>query len=140
MNKLSSILIGIVIVGTIISLFGLSLTNVTTETGQTYDNSIFTGLDHVSEVQAQSLALKNNLTQLQTSSTLLSKLDAIWGAGVSTLGSFIGSFTVADDLATSTIGKLNLGDSTTYVVTAIITIIVIILVFILLRALLKVDI
>ena len=139
MSKVSSILIGLVIVGTLISLFGLTLTEIATETGQTYDNNTFSGLNRVSDVQQKTNQLKANITQLQTSDSTWDKLEAFFGAGYSAFSSSIVSFGVAEDVATAGVNKLNLGDSTFYLTTMIDTIIAIILVFILLKVILKTD-
>lgn len=137
MLKVSSFLIGIVIVGTIISLFGLSLSQVATTTGQTYNNDTFSGLNKVNEVQTSTNALKSNITKLQTSTSLKDKLEALFGGGYSAFAASIGSFDVAMNVSVAGINKLNLGDSSSYLSAMIITLIIITLVFILLSVLLK---
>jgi len=140
MVKISSLLIGLVLVSAIMGLFGISLNNSASTFDTEFDNTSINTMNQLNELSADGDRLKEDLDEIKQPSGILDILGSIFSAGYGVLKSLFNSITFSTVFVNEGINNLNLGESSNIIIKLILTVLTILIVIgVVLSAILKKD-
>jgi hypothetical protein len=138
--KISSALIGFVIIGLAAVLIGAYYAEIATETDRVYENGALDNFNKISEIYTIAGAVNNSLQDTQTASTGFNILGDFLGSGFKVLKITFSSFSIYTDMLNSAIDQVpGLSNSAQILRTAISAIIFIIFTFFIVSVLVNRD-
>lgn len=124
--RISTFLIGMVLVSLFVVAISLFLSELTDEYGTAQSDSIEV-YNHMDALQSRVEQIQGNVTQIKEKTGILDVIGSYFSSGYQTLMITKDSFSTFDAIAEQAVDDANLGESTMYFKTAIIVIVLIVI-------------
>ena len=105
--KISSLIVGIILIGLFASVFGLFFANISTNYSQDYNSTTFSSYDKVQNITTQTAEIKEGLETESTTSGVTDLIGGFLKKGFAVIRITFQSFDLLDAMTTDAVGEID---------------------------------
>lgn len=126
--KISSILIGLIIMSAIVSVFVLAMVNISNNTGVYFDNETIQKYNKAAELRSHANSIRANESDMGRSGSLIDILGDWFEQGYTTLRGTTDAYETVEEMSNDAAEDLHMGETGTILAAAIGSILIIIII------------